>query len=64
MSRHVGSAWTGTTVRQGDAQWQLNVRRDHYSDADDATTADLFTQVSRQMDMDLWFLEAHLQAKR
>ena len=33
-------------------------------DAGDATTADLFTQVSRQMDMDLWFLEAHLQAKR
>lgn len=33
-------------------------------DVDDATTADLFTQVSRQMDMDLWFLEAHLQAKK
>jgi len=33
-------------------------------DADDPTTTDLFTQVSRQMDMDLWFLEAHLQAKR
>jgi starvation-inducible DNA-binding protein len=33
-------------------------------DEDDATTADMFTQVSRQMDMDLWFLEAHLQAKR
>lgn len=26
------------------------------------TTADLFTDVSRQVDMDLWFLEAHLQA--
>jgi len=31
---------------------------------EDPTTADLFTQISRQMDMDLWFLEAHLQAKR
>ena len=26
------------------------------------TTADLFTDVSRQVDMELWFLEAHLQA--
>jgi starvation-inducible DNA-binding protein len=26
------------------------------------TTADLFTEISRQVDMDLWFLEAHLQA--
>lgn len=27
----------------------------------DATTADLFTQISRQADMDLWFQQAHLQ---
>jgi starvation-inducible DNA-binding protein len=27
----------------------------------DANTADLFTQVSRGLDMNLWFLEAHLQ---
>jgi starvation-inducible DNA-binding protein len=27
----------------------------------DADTADLFTEISRQVDMDLWFLEAHLQ---
>lgn len=30
----------------------------------DADTADLFTQVSRDVDKDLWFLEAHLQGKR
>lgn len=28
----------------------------------DPTTADLFTEISRQVDMDLWFLEAHLQS--
>ena len=28
----------------------------------DMTTADLFTEVSRTIDKDLWFLEAHLQA--
>ena len=28
----------------------------------DADTADLFTQVSRETDKQLWFLEAHLQA--
>ena len=27
----------------------------------DLTTADLFTEVSRTIDKDLWFLEAHLQ---
>lgn len=27
----------------------------------DADTADLFTEVSRQVDKDLWFLEAHIQ---
>jgi starvation-inducible DNA-binding protein len=27
----------------------------------DATTADLFTEISRQADKDLWFAEAHLQ---
>jgi starvation-inducible DNA-binding protein len=30
----------------------------------DADTADLFTGVSRQIDKDLWFLEAHLHPKR
>lgn len=30
----------------------------------DADSADLFTQISRDVDKYLWFLEAHLQAKR
>src|SRR2546426_1611689 len=30
----------------------------------DADTADLFTGISRDTDKDLWFLEAHLHAKR
>jgi starvation-inducible DNA-binding protein len=29
----------------------------------DPTTADLFTEISRSLDKDLWFLEAHLQTK-
>jgi starvation-inducible DNA-binding protein len=28
---------------------------------EDADTSDLFTEVSRQVDTDLWFLEAHVQ---
>jgi starvation-inducible DNA-binding protein len=31
-------------------------------DLGDAITADLFTQLTRELDKDLWFLEAHLQA--
>lgn len=34
---------------------------DAADEAGDKDTADLFTAVSKQMDMDLWFLEAHLQ---
>ena len=30
----------------------------------DADTADLFTGISREVDKDLWFLEAHLHARR
>ena len=29
----------------------------------DPTTSDLFTEISRSLDKDLWFLEAHLQNK-
>jgi starvation-inducible DNA-binding protein len=29
----------------------------------DATTSDLFTQISREVDKDLWLLEAHLDAR-
>ena len=32
--------------------------------AGDADTADLFTGMSREIDKDLWFLEAHLHAQR
>ena len=34
---------------------------DTTDDLEDKSTADLFTEVSRQVDKDLWFLEAHLQ---
>jgi DNA-binding ferritin-like protein len=30
----------------------------------DSDTANLFTGISRETDKDLWFLEAHLHAKR
>jgi starvation-inducible DNA-binding protein len=35
---------------------------DKSDDAGDATTADLFTQISGTIDKDLWFLEAHIQS--
>ena len=34
---------------------------DTTDDLEDKSTADVFTEVSRQVDKDLWFLEAHLQ---
>ena len=34
---------------------------DAADEAGDKNTADLFTGVSRQLDKDLWFIEAHLQ---
>ena len=33
---------------------------DQAAELEDADTADLFTEVSRQLDKDLWFLEAHI----
>jgi starvation-inducible DNA-binding protein len=30
----------------------------------DAATADLFTEIARDLDMQLWFVEAHVQADR
>lgn len=33
-------------------------------EAGDADTADLFTQISRDVDQRLWFIEAHLQADK
>jgi starvation-inducible DNA-binding protein len=37
---------------------------DRSTELGDADTADLFTGVSRDVDKYLWFLEAHLQAKK
>lgn len=34
---------------------------DQADELEDKDTADIFTEVSRQVDKDLWFLEAHLQ---
>lgn len=34
---------------------------DQADELEDKDTADIFTEVSRQLDKDLWFLEAHLQ---
>jgi starvation-inducible DNA-binding protein len=36
---------------------------DQADEAGDQATADIFTEVTRGLDKDLWFLEAHLQAK-
>jgi starvation-inducible DNA-binding protein len=41
------------------AQTRANI--DRATALGDADTADLFTEISRQIDKDLWFLEAHLQ---
>jgi starvation-inducible DNA-binding protein len=36
---------------------------DEADEAGDKDTADLFTEISRELDKDLWFLQAHLQAE-
>ena len=36
---------------------------DDADEAGDKDTADLFTEISRELDKDLWFLQAHLQAE-
>jgi starvation-inducible DNA-binding protein len=48
------------------ASFGAKVRKgiDEAAKAGDADTADLFTGISREIDKDLWFLEAHLHAKR
>ncbi|HEV7447429.1 MAG TPA: DNA starvation/stationary phase protection protein Dps, partial [Steroidobacteraceae bacterium] len=48
------------------ADFGAKVRKaiDDSARAGDADTSDLFTGISREIDKDLWFLEAHLHAKR
>jgi starvation-inducible DNA-binding protein len=48
------------------ARFGAGIRRaiDESSGAGDQATADLLTEISRGVDKDLWFLEAHLQAER
>jgi len=48
------------------ADFGAKVRKavDDSARAGDAGTSDLFTGISREIDKDLWFLEAHLHAKR
>jgi starvation-inducible DNA-binding protein len=48
------------------ADFGTQVRKaiDESARAGDAGTSDLFTGISREIDKDLWFLEAHLHAKR
>jgi starvation-inducible DNA-binding protein len=47
------------------AQLASTVRRaiGQSAEAGDPTTSDLFTEVSRALDKDLWFLEAHIQSR-
>jgi starvation-inducible DNA-binding protein len=40
----------------------LRAAIDEAEDLDDAATVDLFTTMTRDMDKDLWFIEAHTQA--
>jgi starvation-inducible DNA-binding protein len=46
------------------ADFGKNIRRniDEATDLGDADTADLFTEISREIDKLLWFVEAHIQA--
>jgi len=48
------------------ADFGAKVRKaiDDSARAGDADTSDLFTGISREVDKDLWFLEAHLHATR
>lgn len=48
--------------RTGQLANQVRAAIDAAADAGDAGTADIFTEVSRGLDKQLWFLEAHLDA--
>ncbi|HEU0114437.1 MAG TPA: DNA starvation/stationary phase protection protein Dps [Thermomicrobiales bacterium] len=47
--------------RYGDYASSSRAAIDAADEHKDLDTADLFTEISRQVDKDLWFLEAHLQ---
>ena len=47
-------AYFGAAIRQG---------IDRADEIGDKDTADIFTEISRSVDKDLWFVEAHLQAE-
>lgn len=47
--------------RMGQHATNLRAAIDESDQAGDKDTADLFTEISRQVDKDLWFLQAHLQ---
>lgn len=55
------SVVTALVERFGAAANKVRADIDTASQAGDADTADLFTEVSRGMDKHLWFLEAHIQ---
>lgn len=43
---------------------EARANTDRAAQVGDADTADLFTEISRAIDKQLWFVEAHLQAER
>lgn len=54
---------TALVERMGAYAASLRVAIDETAKLGDASTSDLFTEVSRKVDLRLWFLEAHLQGR-
>ncbi len=52
---------TALVERWGNYATSSRAAIDVADEFEDKDSADLFTDISRQADMDLWFLEAHLQ---
>ncbi len=49
--------------RYGNHANSMRAAIDEADEAGDKDTADLFTEISRELDKDLWFLQAHLQVQ-